>query len=163
MPGTGKSTVARRLESELFHRQCKAFVLDGENLRFGLSSDLDFSAADRVEHSRRAAEVARLFQSAGLIVVVALISPFDAAREYARQLVGKDAFTLGYLHAPMPTLLARDPHGLYGRALRNDGVKISGVNAPYEVPTSPALTFDTSLKSADAIVDEIMHRVLSNI
>jgi bifunctional enzyme CysN/CysC len=153
MPGTGKSTVARRLEWELFQRQHKTFVLDGENLRFGLSADLDFSAADRAEHARRAAEVARLFQAAGFVVVVALISPFEAAREYARELVGDESFTLVHLHAPMATLVARDPHGLYAR----------GVNVPYETPASPALAFDTSVERADAIVDKVLRRVLARI
>jgi bifunctional enzyme CysN/CysC len=153
MPGTGKSTVARRLEWELFQRQHKAFVLDGENLRFGLSADLDFSPADRAEHARRAAEVARLFQTAGFIVVVALISPFEAVREYARGLVGDEAFTLVHLHAPMTTLLARDPHGLYAR----------GVNVPYEPPAAPSLAFDTSLETADAIVDKVLRRVLTRV
>ncbi|HUE84640.1 MAG TPA: GTP-binding protein [Vicinamibacterales bacterium] len=153
MPGTGKSTVSRRLEWELFQRQIKAFVLDGENLRFGLSADLDFSAPDRLEHARRAAEVARLFQSAGLVVVVALASPFEAAREYARELVGDEAFTLVHLHAPMATLLTRDPHGLYSR----------GVSVPYEIPASPSMAFDTSLETPDAVVDKIVRRVLAKI
>lgn len=153
MPGTGKSTVARRLEWELFQRQHKAFVLDGENLRFGLSADLDFSPADRAEHARRAAEVARLFQTAGFIVVVALISPFEAVREYARGLVGDEAFTLVHLHAPMTTLLARDPHGLYAR----------GVDVPYEPPAAPSLAFDTSVETADAIVDKVLRRVLTRV
>ena len=153
MPGTGKSTVARRLERELSRRQVKAFVLDGENLRFGLSADLEFSAADRMEHARRAAEVARLFQAAGLVVIVALISPFAAAREYARELVGDEAFTLVYLHAPLATLRTRDPHGLYER----------GLNAPYEAPITPTLSFDTSRHALESIVDEILRRVAARI
>jgi bifunctional enzyme CysN/CysC len=153
MPGTGKSTVARRLEWELFQRQIKTFVLDGENLRFGLSADLDFSAADRAEHARRAAEVARLFQMAGFVVLVALISPFEIVREYARELAGDEAFTLVHLHAPMHTLLQRDPHGLYAR----------GVNVPYEVPAAPSLSLDTSVEPPDAIVDKVLRRVLTRI
>jgi bifunctional enzyme CysN/CysC len=153
MPGAGKSTVARRLEWELFQRQIKTFVLDGENLRFGLSADLDFSAGDRAEHARRAAEVARLFQSAGFVVVVALISPFEAAREYARELIGDEAFTLVHLHAPLPTLLARDHHGLYTR----------GVDIPYEAPAAPALAFDTSLDTPDGIVGKVLRRVMTRI
>jgi bifunctional enzyme CysN/CysC len=145
--------VARRLEWELFHRQIKAFVLDGENLRFGLSADLDFSAADRAEHARRAAEVARLFQMAGFVVLVALISPFEIVREYARELAGDEAFTLVHLHAPMHTLLQRDPHGLYAR----------GVNVPYEVPAAPSLSLDTSVEPPDAIVDKVLRRVLTRI
>jgi adenylylsulfate kinase-like enzyme len=97
--------------------------------------------------------VARLFQSAGLVVVVALVSPFESAREYARGLVGDDAFTLVHLHAPMATLLTRDPHGLYTR----------GVSVPYEAPVSPSMAFDTSVETPDAIVDKIVRRVLAKM
>jgi adenylylsulfate kinase-like enzyme len=97
--------------------------------------------------------VARLFQAAGFIVVVALISPFETVREYARELVGDEDFTLVHLHAPMTTLLARDPHGLYAR----------GVSVPYEPPAAPSLAFDTSLETADAIVDKVLRRVLTRV
>ena len=163
MPGTGKSTIARELERELFRRHIKTFVLDGENLRFGLSADLDFTDAARTEQSRRVAEVAALFFSAGLTVIVALISPFDAIRLHARDLVGEDHFTLVHLHAPMAHLEARDPHGLYSRALKDPGIRVPGVNATYEVPAAPAFTFDTAEVPFDRIVGQVLHRVLPAI
>jgi bifunctional enzyme CysN/CysC len=160
MPGTGKSTVARGLEAELFRRQIKTFVLDGENLRFGLSADLDFTDAGRTEQSRRVAEVAALFCAAGLTVIVALISPFDTVREHARELVGDDHFTLVHLHAPLAHLQARDPHGLYSRALRDPSIRVPGVNAVYEVPTAPAFAFDTAQVSCDGVVEHVLRSVL---
>jgi bifunctional enzyme CysN/CysC len=163
MPGTGKSTVARELERELFRRQVKTFVLDGENLRFGLSADLDFTDAGRTEQSRRVAEVAALFCAAGLTVIVALISPFHAVREHARTLVGDGHFTLVYLHAPLDHLKARDPHGLYTRALRDTDVRVPGVNATYEAPTAAAFSFNTSQVPYEAVVERVLEAVLPAI
>jgi bifunctional enzyme CysN/CysC len=163
MPGTGKSTIARELERELFRRDIKTFVLDGENLRFGLSADLDFTDAARTEQSRRVAEVAALFCTAGLTVIVALISPFHTVREHARDLVGDEHFTLVHLHAPMAHLQARDPHGLYARALKDPGVRVPGVNAVYEIPVAPVLAFDTSTAPSDTIVNQVLQRVLSAV
>ena len=119
VPGVGKSTLARYLERELFDRHVKTFVLDGENLRFGLSADLGFTDADRSEQARRAGEVARLFRLAGFVVIVALVSPFDADREYARTLVGHENFTLIHLEARPAILRERDPHGRHGTQRRS--------------------------------------------
>ena len=163
MPGTGKSTVARELERELFRRHIKTFVLDGENLRFGLSADLDFTDAGRTEQSRRVAEVAALFCAAGLTVIVALISPFDTVREHARELVGDDHFTLVHLRAPIEHLKARDPHGLYSRALRDPSVRVPGVNATYEAPAAPAFAFDTAQVPPESVVEQVLQRVLPAI
>ncbi|MBI1847562.1 MAG: adenylyl-sulfate kinase [Candidatus Rokubacteria bacterium] len=163
VPGAGKSTAARYLERELFARQVKTFVLDGENLRFGLSSDLGFTNADRSEQARRAAEVARLFQQAGLVVIVALVSPFVADREYARILVGDEHLTLIHLEAPLAVLRERDPHGLYSRVAGGDGVQVPGLNAPYEAPANPALRLETGEASIDEIGARILELVLRRI
>ncbi|OGL15584.1 MAG: adenylyl-sulfate kinase [Candidatus Rokubacteria bacterium RIFCSPLOWO2_12_FULL_71_22] len=163
VPGAGKSTVARRLERELFNRDIKTFVLDGENLRFGLSADLGFADQDRSEQARRAAEVARLLQHAGLVVIVALVSPFVADRQYARALVGEEHFTLVHLHAPLEVLHRRDPHGLYARAARDERIHIPGLNAPFELPGADCLAFDTSSVGVDGVCDEILRRVLKSI
>jgi bifunctional enzyme CysN/CysC len=164
MPGAGKSSVARLVERRLFAHGVKTFVLDGEQLRFGLSADLRFTDADRSEQARRAAEVARLFQRAGVVVIVALVSPFAADREYARALAGADGFTLIHLHAPLAVLRGRERHGLYATAERDPSVRIPGVNAPYEVPEQPTLRFDTGSvdigRVSDAIVDHVLGRIL---
>lgn len=163
VPGAGKSTIARYLERELFNRHVKAFVLDGESLRFGLSADLAFTDVDRREQARRAAEVARLFQLAGLVAIVALVSPFDADREYARALIGDERFTLVYLHASSGVLRQRDPHGLYSRVGRDPALSVPGVTAPYEAPPSPSLEFDTSATPVELVGSQVLERLLKRI
>lgn len=163
VPGSGKSSTAQALERQLFARDVKAVVLDGESLRFGLSADLGFADGERSEQARRAAEVARLFQQAGLVAIVALVSPFEADREYARRLAGDAHFTLVHLRAPAEALRARDPHGLYTRAGRDAGVRVPGLNAPYEAPVAPALAFDTSITPVERICAEILDAVLKRI
>jgi len=159
VPGVGKSTLARYLERRFFSRGVKTVVLDGEALRLGLSSDLKFTSADRAEQARRAAEVAHLFQRAGLVVIVALVSPFRADREYARRIIGAEAFTLVYLHAPLEVVRERERHGLYATAGRDDAVKIPGVNAPYEPPDDPTLAFDTSTSALAPIGEAVIAAV----
>jgi adenylylsulfate kinase-like enzyme len=123
MPGVGKSTLARYLERQFFGRGVKTVVLDGEHLRLGLSADLRFTDADRAEQARRAAEVAHLFQRAGLVVIVALVSPFRARPRVRRRVIGAEDF-LVYLHAPWASCAKRERHGLYAAAGRDDEVKI---------------------------------------
>ena len=159
MPGVGKSTLARYLERRFFGRGVKTVVLDGEHLRLGLSADLRFTDADRAEQARRAAEVAHLFQRAGLVVIVALVSPFRADREYARRVIGAEDFTLVYLHAPLGVMRERERHGLYAAAGRDDEVKIPGVNAPYEPPAEGTLVFDTSTAPLPTIGEAVIAAV----
>ena len=163
VPGVGKSTIARYIEGELFSRQVKTFVLDGEHLRFGLSADLTFTDADRSEQARRAAEVARLFQLAGLVAIVALVSPFRTDRAYARALIGDQDFTLVHLQAPLEVLRQRDPHDLYARALRGEPVSVSGLNSPYESPDEGSFAFDTAAESVESVGDHILESVLARI
>ena len=164
MPGAGKSTLARGLERRLFREGVKTFVIDGEQLRFGLSVDLRFTDADRSEQARRAAEVAHLFQRAGLVVIVALVSPFDADRRYARTLIGPDHFTLVHLRAALQVLRQRERHGLYATADRNPSVLVPGLNAPYEPPEGEHLSFDTSTAEpglvSDAVADHVLRRIM---
>ena len=160
VPGAGKSTLARNLERRLFREGVKTFVVDGEQLRFGLSADLRFTDADRSEQARRAAEVAHLFQRAGLVVIVALVSPFAADREYARTLVGSGEFTLVYLDAPMAVLRQRERHGLYATAERDASVQLPGLNARYEPPAADCLSFDTSTLEPQAVSDAVAEHVL---
>ena len=163
VPGVGKSTLARYLEGELFQRQVKTFVLDGENLRFGLSADLGFTDADRSEQARRAGEVARLFQLAGLVVIVALVSPFGADRQYARTLVGDENFTLIHLDAPLTILRERDPHGLYSRVAGGANLAVPGLNSPYEAPLTPTLHIDTGGESVERAGARILELVLPKL
>jgi bifunctional enzyme CysN/CysC len=118
-------------------------VLDGDNLRRGLNCDLGFTDSDRVENIRRVAEVARLMVDAGLIVIVAFISPFASGREMARSLVGEHAFFEVFIDAPLEVTEARDPKGLYRRARAGELPNFTGIDSPYETPEAPDLHLDT--------------------
>jgi len=152
LPGSGKTTLAMALDERLFERGRASFVLDGDNLRHGLCGDLGFSSDDRHENIRRVAEVARLFNEAGLIVVTAFISPYRADREMARRIVGEARFAEVHLAAPLAACEARDPKGLYRKARAGLLPGFTGVDAPYEPPSAPALAIDTSVLSIDESV-----------
>ena len=143
LPGAGKSTIARLVEADLHRRGNHAYVLDGDNIRRGLNCDLGFTDADRVENVRRVAEVARLMVDAGLIVIVAFISPFASGREMARSLVGEHAFFEVFIDAPLEVTEARDPKGLYRRARAGELANFTGIDSPYEPPQAPDLHLDT--------------------
>ena len=151
LSGAGKSTIAARVEAELNARGRAAYLLDGDNVRHGLNADLGFSEADRGENIRRLAETAALFADAGLIVLVSAISPLRAMRRGARERVEKRApFAEIYVKASVETCAARDPKGLYARALRGEIPDFTGVSAPYEEPERPDLTLDTQRSDAAA-------------
>ncbi len=143
LPRSGKTSIAFALEAALFERGKKVHVLDGEILRTGLSSDLGFSASDRWEHHRRAGEVARLCNDQGMVTIASLISPMEADREQVRRIVGEERFVEVYCNAPVEICEARDDQGLYERARSGEIANVTGVDAPYEVPKSPALVLDT--------------------
>jgi bifunctional enzyme CysN/CysC len=150
--GAGKSTTATALDARLRAEGYQAYVLDGDNLRRGLSKDLGFSAADRVENIRRTAEVAMLMVDAGLIVIVALISPFRADRRQARNLFEAGRFHEIFVATPLAVAEQRDPKGLYKKARRGELKNFTAIDSPYEEPEHPDLRIDTSITSlADAV------------
>lgn len=151
-PGAGKTTLARALAERLRAGGTATLVVDGDALRAGLSRDLGFSRADRAENVRRAAEVARLACEQGLVVVVALVSPFDDAREAAREVVGPARFLLVHVDAPLATCRARDPKGLYAAGTPD----LSGDGAPYEPPPRADLRLDTSALGVEACVARLL-------
>ena len=144
LSGSGKSTVAEALERRMFDQGRAVFRLDGDMLRQGLCRDLGFSANDRAENIRRAAEVAKLFNQAGVTVICALISPFANDRQTAREIVGDDRFIEVYFSTPLAVCEARDPHNLYARARAGEIKGFTGIDAPYEAPREPRVTIDTS-------------------
>jgi bifunctional enzyme CysN/CysC len=158
LPGSGKSTIAMGLERELFRRGRQVFVLDGDFLRQGISSDLGFSSRDRSENARRAAEMARLFAEAGMIVVVATISPAEADRVRARRIVGS-RFREIYVKAELATCERRDPKGHYKAARESKLDQFTGVSAPYEAPQRPDLVIDTDALSVEASVARLLDLV----
>jgi bifunctional enzyme CysN/CysC len=143
LPRSGKSSIAYALEKALFDRQHHVVVLDGELLRTGLSRDLGFGGADRWENQRRAAEIAKLNLSLGISTIVALVSPLRFERAEAATIVGRDRFLEVFCDAPLATCEARDQDGLYARARAGEIANVTGVDAPYEAPTAPAITLDT--------------------
>jgi bifunctional enzyme CysN/CysC len=156
LPGAGKSTIANLLEKQLFASGRHTYILDGDNIRQGLSQDLGFSEADRVENNRRAMEVAGLFVDAGLVVIVSFISPYRAERDLARSRFEADEFVEVYVDAPLEECERRDPKGLYAKARRGELVNFTGIDSDYEPPEAPEIRLDTVAESADECVDVIL-------
>jgi adenylyl-sulfate kinase len=149
LSGAGKSTLAFALEQYLIGHGRACYVLDGDNVRHGLNRDLGFSAQHRSENIRRIAEVAKLMNEAGLIVITAFISPYHADREMARQIIGEDRFFEVYLATPIAACEQRDVKGLYQRARAGVIADFTGISAPYESPEHPAAAIDTSVTSTE--------------
>jgi bifunctional enzyme CysN/CysC len=156
LSGAGKSTIADNLEKKLHALGKHTFVLDGDNVRHGLNRDLGFTEGDRVENIRRVAEVAKLFVEAGLITLVAFISPFRAERELARELVEPGEFIEIFVDTPLAACEQRDPKGLYKKARRGELRNFTGLDSPYEPPVNPELTLDGLNESAADLADHII-------
>lgn len=144
LSGSGKSTLAFAVEEALVARGVAAYVLDGDNVRFGLNRDLGFSAEDRTENVRRIGEVCRLFQDAGLVVLSAFISPYKADRDAVRALHPEGSFVEVFVDTPLDICEARDVKGLYARARTGEIPEFSGISAPYEAPEAPDITVDAT-------------------
>ena len=156
LSGAGKSTVANALEGELFRKGYHSYLLDGDNIRFGLNKDLGFSDTDRVENIRRIGEVAKLFADAGLIVVTAFISPFRADRDMVRKLLPEGEFFEIHVHAALDVCEGRDPKGLYKKARAGEIKNFTGIDSPYEPPVNPELVLDTGALSIEQSVDKLL-------
>lgn len=154
LSGSGKSTIGVALESHLFDAGMNVVLLDGDNLRHGLTSDLGFSPQDRRENLRRVGEVAALFAKSGAIVITALISPYAEDRARARAAAGGQ-FIEVYVDADLDACKARDPKGLYAKAVSGEIPEFTGVSAPYDVPVSPDVRIDTTVLDVDACVDAV--------
>jgi adenylylsulfate kinase len=156
LSGSGKSTIAHRVESMLVDRGVFAYVLDGDNIRHGLNSDLGFSPEEREENIRRIGEIARLFADAGAVVLTAFISPYRRDRERVRALLGQGEFVEVFVDTPLEICEARDPKGLYKKARAGEISNFTGINAPYEAPGLP----EVHLETADLGVDEAAAKVV---
>ncbi len=135
-------------------------VLDGDDVRSGLNKDLGFTAEDRRENIRRVAEVARLFADIGVVTIVAFITPTNALRNMARQIVGAERMKEVYVSTPLDVCIARDVKGMYAKAMRGEIKDFTGISAPFEAPAHPALTIDTSSTSIDKAVEELLKLIL---
>ncbi len=156
LSGAGKSTVANLVESKLHARGVHTALLDGDNVRHGLNKDLGFTAADRVENIRRIAEVARLMTDVGLIVLTSFISPFRAERRLAREIAVEGEFIEIYVDTSLEVAIARDPKGLYKRALAGEIKNFTGVDQPYEAPEDPELIVNTVEDTAEQSADRVI-------
>lgn len=158
LSGSGKSTIAHRAEELLIDAGNAAYTLDGDNLRHGLNADLGFSAEDRAENVRRVGEVARLMADAGLVVLVALISPYAADRETVRAAhddAGLDFYEV-YVATSLEVSEVRDPKGLYARARAGEIAGFTGIDDPYEAPADPDLVLDAETTDVDALASKVV-------
>ena len=155
LSGSGKSTLAHVLEEKLFNKGCKTLVLDGDNVRHGLNSNLDFSDDGRKENIRRIGEVAKLMLESGLIVMTAFISPFREDRVAVRNLISNSDFIEIYCKASLKTCEARDVKGIYKRARAGEIKNYTGIDSPYEAPDNPELIIDTDKETLDESVSKI--------
>lgn len=160
LSGSGKSTIANALEKALHTRGIRTYVLDGDNVRHGLSKDLGFTDADRVENIRRIAEVAKLMVDAGVFVLTAFISPFRAERDMARQLFDHGEFVEIFIDVPFEVAEGRDPKGLYKKARRGELPNFTGIDSPYEVPLSPEIRIQTETQDIDSIVRNLLEQII---
>ena len=157
LSGSGKSTIANALETSLHAQGKRTYLLDGDNIRQGLSKDLGFTVADRVENIRRIAEVAKLMMDAGLIVMTAFISPFRQEREAARKLIGNANFVEVFVDTPLALCEQRDTKGLYKKARSGHLPNMTGIDSPYEAPLNPAVTLNSQ---TEKLQDEVL-RILA--
>jgi adenylylsulfate kinase len=156
LSGSGKSTIGHRVERMLIERGAFAYVLDGDNVRHGLNSDLGFAAEDRVENIRRIGEVARLFADAGALVLSAFISPYRKDRDRVRGLMSPGEFIEVFVDTPLEICEARDPKGLYKKARAGEISNFTGLDAPYEVPENPEVHLQTANLSVDAAAAQVI-------
>ncbi|MBS4194940.1 adenylyl-sulfate kinase [Lederbergia citri] len=153
LSGSGKSTVANALQHKLFEKNINAYLLDGDNLRYGINKDLSFTAKDRQENMRRTAEIGKLFVDAGVVVLAALISPFEKERLNARRLFKPDEFIEVYIKCSLLECENRDPKGLYKKARKGEIKNFTGIDQPYEEPQNPEIVIDTNELSIDESVE----------
>jgi bifunctional enzyme CysN/CysC len=157
LSASGKSTIANLLEQRLFDSGKHTYLLDGDNVRHGLSRDLGFTEVDRIENIRRVSEVARLMVDAGLIVLVSFISPFRSEREFARTRFETSEFWEIFVDAPLQECERRDPKGLYAKARRGELINFTGIDSDYEPPISPDLRLETANQTPEQCVQRILN------
>ena len=156
LSGAGKSTIANLLEEQLYNHHIHTYTLDGNNLRMGLNSELTFSKDDRMENVFRAAEVAKLFLDAGIVVLAAFITPYIISRETIKEIVGNENYIEVFINTPLEICEERDKKGLYKKARSGEIPNFTGISSPYEIPVSPSIEINTLIDSPKEAVDKIM-------
>lgn len=163
LSGSGKSTLAAGLQRNLHAQGKLVYVLDGDNVRAGINNNLGFSETDRTENIRRISEVAKLFLDAGVITICSFVSPTNDLRALAKSIIGENDFLEIYINAPLATCEERDVKGLYAKARKGEIKDFTGVNAPFEIPTGPALELKTDLQNEDDSVKALVSFVSRHI
>ena len=162
LSGSGKSTVAIGVERELHNRGILCRILDGDNIRAGINSNLGFSEEDRRENIRRIAEIGKLFVDTGIVTIACFVSPTTELREMARKIIGEKDFREVYIATPLDECERRDVKGLYARARRGEVKDFTGISAPFEAPITPDLSLDTSKMTLKEEVEAIIELINKN-
>ena len=155
LSGSGKSTIANALEEKLNKIGYHTYILDGDNIRYGINKDLGFSKEEREENIRRVSEIAKLFTDAGIITLTAFISPFKKDREKAKEIIGKDNFIEIFVDTSFEECSKRDPKGLYKKALNGEIKEFTGIDSPYEEPINPDIHIKTTETGIEEAVEDI--------
>ena len=163
LSGSGKSTIASKAEKMLHEQGYRTYILDGDNVRHGLSKDLGFTVADRVENIRRIAEVAKLMLDAGIIVLTAFISPFRDERDMAKSLFDPKDFFEVFIDTPLAVAEERDPKGLYKKARIGELPNFTGIDSEYQIPENPNLTIKTEDRTVSQSAEMLVELILKNI
>ena len=163
LSGAGKTTLAKRLEEELFARNFMVQILDGDNIRSGINSNLSFSEEDRRENIRRIAEVSKLFLNCGIIAINSFISPTQEVRHIAREIIGPDNFIEVYINAPLHICEQRDVKGLYAKARKGEIKDFTGIDSPFELPFEADLEIRTDLLTIEESVEKLMEFLLPKV
>lgn len=163
LSGSGKSTLAVQLEASLHAQGFKTYLLDGDNIRSGLNKDLTFTDDARVENIRRIAEVSKLFLDAGVVLLSAFISPFQADREQVRRIVGGENYIEVFVDAPLEICEQRDVKGLYKKARAGEVANFTGISSPYEKPSRPDVVIATDKMSVEESLDVLMKAIVPRI
>ena len=162
LSGSGKSTVAIGVERELHNRGILCRILDGDNIRAGINSNLGFSEEDRRENIRRIAEIGKLFVDTGIVTIACFVSPTTELREMARKIIGEKDFREVYIATPLDECERRDVKGLYARARRGEVKDFTGISAPFEAPTNPDISLDTSKMTLKEEVEAVIELINKN-
>ncbi|KRF60900.1 adenylyl-sulfate kinase [Peribacillus butanolivorans] len=157
LSGSGKSTIANAVAKELYNRNIRSYVLDGDNIRHGLNKDLGFSEEDRTENIRRIGEVSKLFVDSGQFVLTAFISPFRADRQIVRDLLEEGEFIEVYIKCPIEECEVRDPKGLYDKARKGIIKDFTGIDSPYEEPEQPEIVLESNQYSIEECVEQVIN------
>lgn len=162
LSGSGKSTIALGVERELHKRGILCRILDGDNIRAGINSNLGFSEEDRRENIRRIAEIGKLFVGTGIVTIACFVSPTIELRQMARDIIGEEDFREVYIATPLEECERRDVKGLYARARKGEVKEFTGISAPFEAPTHPDLRLDTSQMTLKEEVEAVLELIMNS-